>query len=381
MNKKKPLTFVQKETLFCHERTLVAVANSFLKHFGVKPFHETLPELDRALINKKKVALFLFDAAGKAILKSVPDGRYFLEHSLAEIHSVNPSTTVAATTALLSGKFPSETGYIGWSIYFPELKEAVDVFPNRYSSNHLPLPSGYEHYMNKRCPYESIFSLINKQGHMARSIFPGGVAGVSPLEASTISALGVKASKAFHDLKDLEFLYVYCTEPDSTLHEYGVKTPYLSSLIKEMKETIIRFKEENPDVFTLVLADHGQINVEWQDLSKIKEIDEVLLAKPFLDARFASFLIKEGGEEQFERAFRANFPSFFLFSKKEALQKGLFGQGEPLPFLRESLGPYIAVSYGNIALYASRFDPNGNDLVGHHAGVTKEEKEIVLSSF
>jgi hypothetical protein len=56
---------------------------------------------------------------------------YLISHKIATIYSMNPATTVAATNAFLSGRYPIETGWIGWSEYFSDLGKAVDVFPNR----------------------------------------------------------------------------------------------------------------------------------------------------------------------------------------------------------------------------------------------------------
>lgn len=369
----KKLVLDQYPALTNHKRSLVALSNSLLRKFDVEPFHESLEEVDTFLADKKKVALFLFDAAGKSILESHPAGRFFLDHMCTVCQSVNPSTTAAATTSLLSGKFPAETGWIGWSIYMPELKRAIDAFPNRYSDTGEALPLGLEKYMYRRCPYASIFELMQKKGHNAKSLFPWDY----PFFEEQIDA----ASALFQTDSSLEFLYVYILEPDHTMHEEGPASKKVEEILERMVSSISTFVRENPDVATLVVADHGQIAVEWLDLCAVKEIDEVLLAKPFLDARFASFLIKEGKEEAFAKAFRKHFPSFLLLSKEEAIEKHIFGEGEPTAFLQETLGPFVAISTDKKALYASRFEPDGNKMKGHHAGILKEEKEICISCF
>ena len=51
-------------------RSLLGVPNSLLAHFGAPPVHETLPELDRALIGRKKVAWILLDGLGSVHLRA-----------------------------------------------------------------------------------------------------------------------------------------------------------------------------------------------------------------------------------------------------------------------------------------------------------------------
>ena len=41
-----------------------------------------------------------------------------------------PPTTVSAATALETGLYPSQSGYLGWSIYWPYLKQNIAVFTN-----------------------------------------------------------------------------------------------------------------------------------------------------------------------------------------------------------------------------------------------------------
>jgi predicted AlkP superfamily pyrophosphatase or phosphodiesterase len=51
------------------------------------------------------------------------------EHKLMTIHSVNPATTVACTSALLTGKNPIENGWLGWSLYLERLQGSDRCFP------------------------------------------------------------------------------------------------------------------------------------------------------------------------------------------------------------------------------------------------------------
>ena len=118
---------------FNQSRCLVNLSNSILAHFGVKPFHHTLPELDEILKNHNKVAVVLFDGLNSYIKKELlNENDALIKHSNIEIDSVFPPTTVAATTAFLSGKFPYENGWLGWCQHFNDLNVTLEMFTNNY---------------------------------------------------------------------------------------------------------------------------------------------------------------------------------------------------------------------------------------------------------
>ena len=118
------------------DKNLVHVSNSILKHFGVSTFHDSLKELDDLLSKKTydNVALILFDGLGKYIQeKHLSEKDIIRRNKFMDITSVFPPTTVAATTALLSGRYPKETGRLGWSQYYKNIDKTIDMFSGRDS--------------------------------------------------------------------------------------------------------------------------------------------------------------------------------------------------------------------------------------------------------
>ena len=116
-----------------YDQCLVNLANSMLSHFGAETSSPTLPMADRYLSKDyKNVVVLLLDAMGISILEKhlSPDG-FFRSHLAGSYSSVFPPTTVAATTSVLSGKYPSETSWLGWDEYFPQLGKNVTVYLNR----------------------------------------------------------------------------------------------------------------------------------------------------------------------------------------------------------------------------------------------------------
>ena len=102
-----------------NENTLVNLSNSILKHFGTNTFHNTIPEIDELLKDHKKVVAVLFDGMGQNIVrKHLKENSFIRKNYVTTINSTFPPTTAAATTAFLTGKYPIETGWLGWAEYF-----------------------------------------------------------------------------------------------------------------------------------------------------------------------------------------------------------------------------------------------------------------------
>lgn len=81
--------------------------------------------------------------------------------------------------------------------------------------------------------------------------------------------------------------------------------------------------------------------------------------------------------ERFEQLFKARFGGqFLLLTKKEVLEKHLFGIGADHPRFEKMLGDYLAVATGNTAIFNSPSKPR--KYKGGHAGLTENELTIPL---
>ena len=103
-----------------YQNGLVNLSASILKSFGVEPAHPTLPQMDALLARPfSNVVVMLLDGMGADTVRSLlqPDG-FFNTHMEGVLSSVFPPTTTAATIALMAGRMPCETGWLGWKQYF-----------------------------------------------------------------------------------------------------------------------------------------------------------------------------------------------------------------------------------------------------------------------
>lgn len=367
-----------EESLFDKKTTLANFSSSLLKHFGVEPFHDTIKEVDDVLKGHKKVACFLFDGAGKYNLGLYPHTtRFILGHALTTIHSVNPATTVACTTSFLSGKFPIETGWMGWSLQFDEAGGPIDVFTNRYSISQEKV--GEDNYMNNRFPYKSIADLMNERGVKASLMFHYPINGEDG--PKNTGEFLKRASSFFKD--GGEFLYGYFPEPDHTEHRYGVHNFHVRHKIAQEVRFLRRFVKKNPDVLVFSFADHGLLDVQYRNIAVYKEIEESLAKPMSLEGRTASFFIKPGREKIFVDSFEKHFgKSFALLTKKEVIDSHYFGEGEENEKAYSFIGDYLVIATGNEYLCDPTGRPEGGRVhVGHHAGATPMEREILLGVY
>lgn len=359
------------ETLFDSEHNLVNVSNALLAHYGLSPFHRPHQELLSLLDGHRKIAIFLFDALGEDVLLAHKKAaKPFLSHALFPLWSVNPATTVAATTSLLTGKYPIETGYLGWSLYFEELGYPVDVFPNKNSLTKKDVCQ--YNYMEKVSQTRKLDVLLSEKGIKARLLFPFPIDSRGPktLEEEFLEA------HAFYK-EGGEFLYFYCPEPDHTLHEEGIPSKNVSKFIKKTAKLLQKFVQENPDVLTLSLSDHGMTNVVIRDLAAYPDLIDCLRRPLTFEGRTVNFFIKDDKKDYFEEAFQKRFENFTLMSREEVLSSRYFGLGEPSRRALSFLGDFIALSRSNEMLENSLAKPI-KIIKGNHAGIRPEERKILL---
>lgn len=355
---------------------LVGLSNSILKHFDVEQFHPGIETIDKLLQNKKKVVVFLFDGLGEYVIEQNKKASgWMLKNKVLSIYSVNPATTAAATTSFLSGKYPIETGWLGWSLYDEEEGFPIEILRSRnfVTGEDLTVKDKGKRDM----PYKNIVELINEKGHNAKIISPFAGEYKGKLKISKIASICSDFMKNGGD-----FAYVYWPDPDATLHSYGVKNHHVQKVIRKCRRQVDKFSKKNKDVLVLVIADHGMVDVQYRDLAQYPDIDNCLDCTPFLDSRCPSFKLKPGKEEEFKKAFLKHF-SFeaTLYTKEEILSSSYFGIGEPNPKNADRLGDYVALIDGPDCFFSSTYPCNIRILKGHHAGMDERERRIIVAAF
>ena len=366
-----------------NENSLVNLSNSILKHFHAESFHDSIPEVDKLLEGHKKVVAVLFDGMGNNIVrKHLKEKSFIRSHYVTTINSTFPPTTAAATTAFLTGKFPIETGWIGWDVYFKDYDRNIILFRSiDYNTKEVLIKDGEQHIADRYYPTRKIFELIEEGDNHAKANaimrYP-----VHPDGPKTLLFSGVRKLNKFLKENDECFVYFYWDSPDREMHENGIDHWKVKYQVKKTECFMKKVTKANPDALFILLADHGHINFKLFDICEHEDLYS-LLSKPLsLEKRTAIMFVKEDKHEEFEKLFKKYYGDYFeLLSKKEALDIKLFGEGKPANGIVDSLGDYVAISTKEYGIYASKEFAYHENFKGHHAGGTKEERLIDISIF
>ena len=375
-----------------YKNCIVNLSNSLLKHYGLKTKHPTSQTVDIALKkNYKNVVLIIYDGLGSNLLQQHLEEDSFLhQHKKADITSVFPATTTAATTSIITGMMPAEHGWLGWDLYFKSVDQVVTTFfntikgpTNQQVANH--------HLAQTELPFTTIINRLN-QSDKAKAYW------ISPFVDDVLASAIKPESKDFINLlnydttnldtffekiktlcttDDKKFIYAYTIEPDHLMHQLGTNNDQITKLIKYLDQKTAELSEQLEDTLLIITADHGHITAgEYFFLNEFPEIQKMLTRRTSIESRCVNFFIKEGMHADFEVEFKKNFGNYFiLYTKQEVKQQQLFGPGSPHKKFDSLLGDYLAVATSDKSMMDHRFP---NPLRGIHAGLLEDETVVPL---
>ncbi|MGM9814001.1 MAG: alkaline phosphatase family protein [Candidatus Enteromonas sp.] len=369
---------------FDFDNTIVSFSSSLLAHFGATPKHKTLPAIDRVLEGHRKVVVLLFDGLGQRMIeRHLKEGSFLRSHLFHTMEAVFPPTTVASTNAFLSGLYPVENGWLAWDQWIDQYNCNVEGFTNRDHNSGKAILPHEDNILRRLAPYASIFEQIRNagfQGDLFR-VFPSWIL---PKMPSTLKEARRKIDAYLNDSNDI-FGYVYWTEPDALMHEFGVDASKVHREILNIQRFVKGLVKAHPDTLFLTIADHGLVDIVFEDLCDHPDLYSLLYHPVSMEGRVSTFFVKEGAKENFESLFKRYYGDrYVLLSKEEAKKIHLFGLGDEHPLFDEALGDFISVSITPYSLFASKDykeEEDGGFLKAAHAGYTKDEMEIGIGVF
>lgn len=355
-----------------YDRSILSVASSVLNHFGVKDCqHKTLPEFDKLLEKDyKNIIVILFDGLGTSTLNyHLKDNDFLRKHYVTNISSVFPSTTVAATTSILSGYSPLECGWLGWDLYFEEIGENVAVFKNTLQRNDEP--AAKYNVANRYIPVKNIMQRIEavkgrKSAYCVAFFSKFRIKCVEDI-CKTIYKLSKKRKK--------KYIYAYWHQPDSAMHRYGVTSPEAHKEILHINSEVEKLCSKLKDSLVIITADHGLCDSVNLFLEDYPELYSMLKISPSIEpGRAMSLFVKDGLQETFKNEFNKYFDdSFILKTKEDVFSENLLGYGEPHPRTSGFVGDFLAIATTEKTLFTAREE---HEFVGVHAGLTEEEMTV-----
>lgn len=359
------------------DNSILALSNSILHHFGIRSEYKSLPILDAALAEGyQNVVLLILDCLGKNILeKHLPETAFLRRHRVADISSIFPPTTAAATITYHSGLPPIASGWLGWMNYFEQYDHIIENFKNTdfYSGEHLTTP----HPMKTILKYEPIYEKIVKQNPDVEyhRIFPAFEEGGA--ESFDEICSRIEQVTAVSDKRKI--IAAYWTEPDHTIHDYGVEAAQVTEQVIWQNYRLEQMSARLKNTLVIISADHGAIDTEEKLLNDYPDLCDTFKRPPTIETRFITFWIKENRHAEFERLFTQYYgDKFALFTKKELLQSYILGYGKQHPQVEGMLGDYAVIGYGNWALNYATDEHTPRFFAANHAGYTKEEMTVPL---
>lgn len=357
-----------------YNECLTNLACSIRKYFGLDYNHNTIDYIDKILEERqpKNVVTILFDGMGSNILDRIlKEDSFFIKNRIKPITTVFPATTVAATTSIITGLNPVESGMLGWNTYYKEIDKVITTFLNyeKGDDTETPLEEAIA-LKNKYMKTKSISSQINEAGlYKGYTLMPFGEDHYSDVEdmISRIEKLCNEDGK--------KYIYAYDDEPDHSMHELGTYSKQVIDLIKYRNLIVEKLSEKLTDTVIFVVADHGHTPVENIYLNNYPDIKECLIRNTSMEPRATNFFVKEDKKEEFVNLFNTYFKEYYdLYTRDDIIESKIFGDGEENSIYRSAIGDFIAIAKTNITLLSD----GDSALKSHHAGYTEDEILIPL---
>ncbi len=368
--------------------SLVNLSNSILKMFGAK---ERNAQLKNVELSGKKAIIILVDALGWTGLERMSkaeDVRWFMDRSI-QITSVFPSVTSTALTSLSTGTTPGMHGILGTILFMNELGTMVNtlnmsVAPTGFRDDILNL--GYD--LGEIYHSNTIFDELGREGIRSAAVVPKGLGstgishilykGANVLEYHTFFDAFTTALAASNEY---QLVYLYLTHLDTIQHTYGPSSPHYEYALVETMHLLRRFSDKVPPETTLlVTADHGQIDVQQEDVVDLRRHGQLLgmlMVPPFGEPRALQLKMADKGYVEAARSYFSEFlPTVDLLDvgRMEPLLGGVSDK------VRKRLGDLMAVPRDSkVLIYLLK--PSDDKLAkfrGHHAGLSKDEMLIPL---
>lgn len=355
-----------------YDRCSLNLLSSIGQFFGLRPAFPPLEEL-QALIQPthQNIILLVLDGLGSySLMELLGEDSFLSRHKLCDLSAVFPSTTVAATTSLRTGLPPAQHGWLGWTMFFPELSQSVDVFQNQVQFTG-----------DQVAPY-----------HAGRRFLPTFEISQQITDRRLAKGYAVSAHDALfardwdqlsNVLLDVcrepgqKYVYAYYNQPDAEMHDTGVGSLQTKLVVKTLDRQVKRLADSLPmNTLLLITADHGLLDTRPVYVSDHKVLKEALIRPPVLEPRAAALYVKPEMLGAFPAIFDQAFGhDFYLMKSQKAVERGLFGPAPHRADLLSYLGDYLALAVGDKALYNHR---GQKTLVGMHAGLTRREMVVPL---
>ncbi|MEV0413677.1 nucleotide pyrophosphatase/phosphodiesterase family protein [Streptomyces sp. NPDC050448] len=354
---------------------------------GVPGFTAAIAELTPADRN----CVFLVDGMGWEQIKAHPDEAPYLTSLLGSsrggtgrpVTAGFPATTATSLASVGTGLPPARHGLPGYAVRNPATGELM----NQLRWHPWTPPKPWQ-------PYPTVFQQADAAG-VATAQVSSPAFQTTPLTKIALSGgtfLGRMTGEERMDLAaerlaagDRSLVYTYFSELDGAGHRHGVNSDAWRGQLMYVDRLVQRLAEQLPPRTALyVTADHGMVDVPFDEDSRIDfDEDWELGAGVALlggEGRARHVYAVPGAEADVLTVWREVLGDrFWIASREEALELGWFGApGECDERVLGRIGDVVAAAQADVAITASRNEPNESALVGMHGSMTAAEQLVPL---
>ncbi|MFD9307964.1 alkaline phosphatase family protein [Streptomyces sp. NPDC060048] len=354
---------------------------------GVPGFEASITELTPADRN----CVFLVDGMGWEQIKAHPDEAPYLTSLLGSsrggtgrpITAGFPATTATSLASVGTGLPPARHGLPGYTVRNPATGELMNQL--RWQPWTAPKPWQ---------PYPTVFQQADAAG-VATAQVSSPAFQTTPLTKVALSGgtfLGRMTGEERMDLAaerlaagDRSLVYTYYSELDGAGHRHGVDSDAWRGQLMYVDRLVQRLAEQLPPRTALyVTADHGMVDIPFDEDSRIDYDEDWELGAGVAllggEGRARHVYAVPGAETDVLTVWREVLGDrFWIASREEALELGWFGApGECDERVLGRIGDVVAAAQADVAITASRAEPNESALAGMHGSMTAAEQLVPL---
>lgn len=359
----------------------------------------------------RRVVLVILDAVGylhfqRMLAESKNNSAFYRlaqAGRLVPLTSVFPSTTVAALTALWTGRTPLDHGFLGTKLLLGEqglLANMLALGPAAHRKPGELLDWGWapeEFVTVPSLGQQLTASDVQTIAHTHLPFIGGGLTQIFLRGMASIrghvdfSDMWINLRRALSQQlpsKGPLFISGYWGGVDNTAHVYGPEGEPFQTAMRYLDQSL----EENflthlpaaarEGTLLIITADHGQTATPPEQivyLSNHPGLQRTLLVPPAAEPRAAYLYVRPGQTESL-RAYVAEHLTnrFLLLETERVLAAGLFGPlngTEPAPEIRARLGDMLLLAQDNSRLLVTK-EPV--PFHGHHGSLMPEEMLVPL---
>ncbi|MCB9154924.1 MAG: alkaline phosphatase family protein [Caldilineae bacterium] len=368
---------------------------------------------DRLPQRYESVVLLFVDAFGWRFFEQSADRYPFLQRfvrhgSATKLTSQFPSTTSAHVTALYTGKPVGQHGVFEWQYYEPIVDALIQPLPFTFAGDKQPeklreggvtgaalLP---RNDFVQGLQAAGVSCYVSQPGMLSGSTYSTMISeGATLLPYKTQPEMLVNLSLAMDEAKGPALFSLYLSQVDSICHDYGPGSLHVEAEIEACFTGLESwFRREQArgrrDTLLMVIADHGQVDVDPDTVVYINTTPEYAQLKPLLrtnrqgqvlapagSARDMFLYIREGEIDAAQALLEKIVGDrAVVLRTADLIADGYFGPPPFAPQLPARVGDLVILPLEGESVWWYEKDRFDMKFHGHHGGLTPNEMEIPL---